>query len=213
MTQHVEQVNGKKSIVKVVLDIISGIVLVVLGVFIVYMLVFMFKGMKTNETPTIFGHQIYIVRSNSMSPTFETGSLLLVKHVDTSSIQVNDIITYKGQNDTVATTHRVVNILNEDGLKFVTRGDANNVDDPIPVSADEVVGKVVYFIPYIGYLLGFIRTKQGLLIFIIIPVLIIIITQLLSLIKELNKKEDKPTTEELQAKIEGLLNNSRQEDQ
>ncbi|HEY8422151.1 MAG TPA: signal peptidase I [Thermoclostridium sp.] len=212
MTQHVEQVNGKKSIVKVVLDIISGIVLVVLGVFIVYMLVFMFKGMKTNETPTIFGHQIYIVRSNSMSPTFETGSLLLVKHVDTSSIQVNDIITFKEKNDSVATTHRVVKILNDNGLQFVTRGDANNVDDPMPVSADEVVGRVVFWIPYIGYLLGFIRTKEGLLVFIIVPALIIIITQIISFIREVKKKEDKPSTEELQAQLQELLSNSRRED-
>lgn len=212
MTQHVEQVNGKKSIVKVVLDIISGIVLVVLGMFIVYMLVFMFKGMKTNETPTIFGHQIYIVRSNSMSPTFETGSLLLVKHVDTSSIQVNDIITFKEKNDSVATTHRVVKILNDNGLQFVTRGDANNVDDPMPVSADEVVGRVVFWIPYIGYLLGFIRTKEGLLVFIIVPALIIIITQIISFIREVKKKEDKPSTEELQAQLQELLSNSRRED-
>lgn len=212
MTQHVEQVNGKKSIVKIVLDIISGIVLVVLGVFIVYMLVFMFKGMKTNETPTIFGHQIYIVRSNSMSPTFETGSLLLVKHVDTSSIQVNDIITFKEKNDSVATTHRVVKILNDNGLQFVTRGDANNVDDPMPVSADEVVGRVVFWIPYIGYLLGFIRTKEGLLVFIIVPALIIIITQIISFIREVKKKEDKPSTEELQAQLQELLSNSRRED-
>lgn len=212
MTQHVEQVNGKKSIVKVVLDIISGIVLVVLGVFIVYMLVFMFKGMKTNETPTIFGHQIYIVCSNSMSPTFETGSLLLVKHVDTSSIQVNDIITFKEKNDSVATTHRVVKILNDNGLQFVTRGDANNVDDPMPVSADEVVGRVVFWIPYIGYLLGFIRTKEGLLVFIIVPALIIIITQIISFIREVKKKEDKPSTEELQAQLQELLSNSRRED-
>jgi len=212
MTQHVEQVNGKKSIVKVVLDIISGIVLVVLGVFIVYMLVFMFKGMKTNETPTIFGHQIYIVRSNSMSPTFETGSLLLVKHVDTSSIQVNEIITFKEKNDSVATTHRVVKILNDNGLQFVTRGDANNVDDPMPVSADEVVGRVVFWIPYIGYLLGFIRTKEGLLVFIIVPALIIIITQIISFIREVKKKEDKPSTEELQAQLQELLSNSRRED-
>lgn len=212
MTQQDEQVKSKKSIVKTILDVFSNLVLVALGAFIVYMLVFMFKGMRTNETPTIFGHQIYIVRSNSMSPTFETGSLLFVKQVDTSSIQVNDIITYKGENDNVATTHRVVNILNDDGLQFVTRGDANNVDDPNPVRADEVVGRVVLSIPYIGYLLGYIRTKQGLLVFIIIPALLIMITQIFSFLKELKKKEKNPTTEELQARLQELLSNSRQED-
>lgn len=198
--------KAKKSFIKIFLDIVSYAILGVLCVFIVYMLVFMFRGMKGNEPPTILNHQIYIVQSNSMSPTFKTGSLLIVNKADKQSIKETDIITYRRSGDSVATTHRVVDILNDDGLQFVTRGDANNVDDPLPVNAEDVSGVVVTAIPYLGYLIGFIRTKQGLLVCIVIPALIIILAQVLKLLKDEKKKEHKPTIEELQAKVNELLN-------
>jgi signal peptidase len=204
--QHTEQKTEKKvekkSFIKSFLNIISNILLVALSVFIIYMLVFMFKGMKGNETPTILNHQIYVVRSNSMNPTFKTGSLLVVKLVNTGDIQINDIITYRRPNDSIATTHRVVDIIEDDGRAFVTRGDANNVDDPVLTA-----------IPLLGYLIGFVRTKQGLLVVIIIPALLIILSQIIHLIKQENKKEKKPTIEELQDKVNKLLNQDQNQEQ
>lgn len=215
--QHTEQKTEKKvekkSFIKSFLNIISNILLVALSVFIIYMLVFMFKGMKGNETPTILNHQIYVVRSNSMNPTFKTGSLLVVKLVNTGDIQINDIITYRRPNDSIATTHRVVDIIEDDGRAFVTRGDANNVDDPVPVSENHVVGTVSTAIPLLGYLIGFVRTKQGLLVVIIIPALLIILSQIIHLIKQENKKEKKPTIEELQDKVNKLLNQDQNQEQ
>lgn len=202
MTQHKE---NKKSIIKIISNIVSTIIMIALGSFIVVMLVFMIKGMNSKEPPTIFNYQLYIVQSNSMSPTFETGSLIIIKKADNQSIQENDIITYRRSRDTVATTHRVVEIIEDGDLQYITRGDANNVEDPMPVSEEDVMGKVVFWIPYIGYILGFIRTKQGLLICIVLPALIIILTQIIKLIKAENKKECKPTIEELQAEVQDRM--------
>jgi signal peptidase len=118
---------------------------------------------------------------------------LITKKVDGQTINVDDIITYRKKNDTLSTTHRVVEIIEEDNTrKFVTRGDANNVDDPIPVSENEVLGKVTVYIPLLGYVFGFIRTKQGIILVIVIPALIIMITQIIQLLRY--KKENKPET-------------------
>ena len=200
-----EKASRIKSIIKAVFNLLSYLILAGLTIFIVYMLVFMLKGMNGDEPPTVLDHQIYIVQSNSMSPTFKTGSLLIIKKVDVTAIRENDIITFRRNRDNVATTHRVMRILNDEGLQFVTRGDANNVDDPLPVSAEDVSGIVVASLPYIGYFIGFIRTKQGLLICIIIPALILMIFQVLKLLKEEKKKERKPSIEELQARAQALL--------
>ncbi|NLY18790.1 MAG: signal peptidase I [Clostridiaceae bacterium] len=213
--------NEKKSIIKVILNFLSNVLLVALSLLIIYMLVFMFRGVKSNETPTIFNHQIYIVKSDSMSPTFRTGSLLIIRLVEKEKIKVNDIITYRRPNDSVATTHRVVRILDEDGeRKFITRGDANNIDDPVPVSEDHVVGTVSVAIPLLGYFIGFVRTKQGLLIVVVIPALIIMLTQIIGLIKKESEKEKEkekekmPTIEELLEKADELLRDDPgQEDQ
>ena len=132
-----------------------------------------------------------------MSPTFKTGTLLIIKRTDSGTINVDDIITFRKKNDTLSTTHRVVEIIEEDNTrKFVTRGDANNVDDPIPVSENEVLGKVTVYIPLLGYVFGFIRTKQGIILVIVIPAFILMLTQIIQLFKykKDSKKESKPET-------------------
>ena len=188
-----QQAENKKPIIKVILNILSNVLIGVMGLFIIYMLVTMFTGRKGNDPPGILKHSIYIVRSNSMSPTFKTGSLLITKKVDGREIKIDDIITFRKKNDSLSTTHRVVAIIEEDNTrKFVTRGDANNVDDPIPVAENEVLGKVTVYIPLLGYVFGFIRTKQGIILVIVIPALIIMITQIIQLLRY--KKENKPET-------------------
>ncbi|NLZ51880.1 MAG: signal peptidase I [Thermoanaerobacteraceae bacterium] len=192
----------RKSVIKTVLNILSNIIIAFLGLLIIYMLFFMFTNMNGNEPPTILNHQLYIVQSNSMSPTFKTGSLLIIKHVDTHSIEVGDIITFRKKNDSVSTTHRVVEIIDENNTRqFITRGDANNMNDPTPVDENHVLGKVTFFITLLGYVMGFIRTKQGTLLVIVIPAFIIMITQIVELFKyrkkyksEIHEKDIKSET-------------------
>jgi signal peptidase len=179
--------KGGTSNIKKILNVISYIVMSILAVIIVCLLYFMFSNMKSKGTPTIFNHQLYIVRSNSMSPTFETGSMIVVRLVDTENIRENDIITYHGSDTSVVVTHRVVEVIREEGLQFVTRGDANDVNDFVPVPAENVIGKVVFSIPFAGYIMAFMRSKQGLLLLIIIPGVLIVISQVRQLLK-LKKK-------------------------
>lgn len=178
------QEKKKKPVIKTIFNIFSNILLVFLGLLIIYMLYFMFTGIKSDEPPMIFNHRLYIVQSDSMSPTFRRGSLLIIKQIDTDSIKVGDIITYRKAGDSLATTHRVTEIIEEDGAKkFVTKGDANNINDPVPVDQEYVIGKVAFFIPYIGFVMAFVRTKQGTLLVIVIPALILMITQIIELTK------------------------------
>jgi signal peptidase len=74
-------------------------------------------------------------------------------------------------------------IINEQEHQFITRGDANRVNDSDPVSADEILGKVVFHIPYIGYALSFARTKKGMAILILIPGLLLLSSQIIQLYK------------------------------
>ena len=113
---------------------------------------------------------MYVVISGSMRPTFDISSIVLVREVDPRTIPVGDIITFKGVGDAkTLTTHRVVKINDGEQLTFTTRGDANNVNDPNPVPAQNVVGKVRAYIPYLGYLITFSQTRIGLVCMIFIP--------------------------------------------
>ncbi|KAB3532737.1 signal peptidase I [Alkaliphilus pronyensis] len=170
--------------------IASNIFIGIMGVIIIGMLIMLFQSKQTQGPPSIAGHQMYIVLSGSMSPTFKTGSIIFVKEANPEDIKVNDIITYTGNDGGSATTHRVVGIHNEGTILFQTRGDANNMDDPLPVPAKNVVGVVKYSIPLVGYVFSFARTKEGFLLLMIVPGAIIIVTQLFNLFKYIKEAKE-----------------------
>lgn len=153
---------------------------------------FLVQSRLSGGPPAVAGHQMYIVLSGSMQPAFDTGSLAFVRPVDPDTIKAGDIITFRSQNSASLTTHRVVELLSDSGLSFVTRGDANNVNDPNPVPAARLVGKMVFSISYVGYLMSFAQTKAGLISLVFIPALLIIFFEVKNLFKyanEMDKKE------------------------
>ena len=56
----------------------------------------------------------------------------------TKEFKEKDIVTYKKDNKYV--THRIIKI---EGDKVITKGDANNVEDP-PINKKDIIGKYVY---------------------------------------------------------------------
>ncbi|SHH98973.1 signal peptidase, endoplasmic reticulum-type [Clostridium collagenovorans DSM 3089] len=136
--------------------------------------------------PKIFGYDTYAVLSGSMEPKFHVGSMVFVKKVQPSEIQVGDPISFflSGQGGNVA-THRVVEVESEKEY-FITKGDANNSNDTEPVKFNSLIGKVMFNVPLLGYLTIYIKTKQGMMIALGILILLI----LGNFIPELLKKED-----------------------
>jgi signal peptidase I len=92
-----------------------------------------------------------VITSGSMSPLIQPGDIVLI---DTELepegyFAPGTILTYGQPDDPNRwTTHRVREIT-EDGT-YVTRGDANRVDDPTAVAPDEVVGAARLVVPLIG---------------------------------------------------------------
>ena len=61
-------------------------------------------------------------------------------------------------SDEQTVTHRIKRI-NTDKEKFTTKGDANDVEDSKQVSYENVIGKVVLHVPYLGYMMVMSGTK------------------------------------------------------
>jgi len=94
------------------------------------------------------------IMSYSMVPTFSRGAVVIsvkVNEKDLEKLKVGDIIHYKSENGEVI--HRIIEIQKDkDGnLLFKTQGDNNNVPDSNMVYADQIIGCVKLYIPYIGY--------------------------------------------------------------
>ena len=101
------------------------------------------KGtLNPDEPPTVFGVTPMVVLSGSMSGSsdghIEVGDLIFDTRADTDALKAGDVISFMDGKSVV--THRIIDVYDEDGERMlVTKGDANNVQDMDPVSADRVV--------------------------------------------------------------------------
>lgn len=110
--------------------------------------------LKTNSEyiPRIFGQTYLNVLSGSMSPEFNPNDLILGRKIENAnSLSTGDIITFKDGNMLV--THRIVEIV-EPGKKFVTKGDANKVEDQRVVEESNIISKYYITIPKAGYVVA-----------------------------------------------------------
>jgi len=128
--------------------------------------------------------KLFTVQSGSMEPSISTGSLIIIKPMETYAKE--DIINITEPADPkVSVTHRIIDIEEtDDGIYYITKGDANESADTEKRSAQNVTGKVIFSIPLLGYLLAFAKTGAGLIVFIIIPALIVIVRELISIKEE-----------------------------
>ena len=92
-----------------------------------------------------------VIASNSMYPSIHRGDIVLIQKKPFSSVQKDDIIKYRLDNQYIV--HRVVEVkFNQKQEKyFVTKGDNNNEVDLYPVMEDQYEGVVVGKIPFLGY--------------------------------------------------------------
>jgi signal peptidase I len=125
--------------------------------------------------------QVKIVKSGSMEPSIETGSIVVVKPAAT--YYADDVITFgKDTKDQIPTTHRVLEKTVENGVTmYQTKGDANEDLDPALVPESAVIGKVWFSVPYAGYVLDAARQPLGFTFMIGIPAGIIILDEVIKI--------------------------------
>jgi signal peptidase len=118
----------------------------------------------------VVGYKPAAVYSGSMAPTLKVGAVALDRTVPAESVRVGDVITF---DDPYVhgrlVTHRVIRILQtHKGLAYRTKGDANTSRDPWTIRLPGQVGRVSFSIPYAGYALWYLHTREvrtGLILF------------------------------------------------
>jgi signal peptidase I len=126
----------------------------------------------------VAGHPVLTVLSDSMTPTFRAGDLLVDRPPSGSATQlsVGDVITFRTGNGNQLITHRIVAVepATATEVAFQTQGDANNAPDATLVSPDQVVGVYSKHIPYAGYALQAAHSRLGLFLLIAFPALLLL---------------------------------------
>lgn len=115
--------------------------------------------------------QPYLVQSGSMEPTIMTGDIIFVN--PQPKYFKNDVVTFL-DNQERTVTHRIIEI---DGDVIQTKGDANQSKDTDTIKNDQVVGKVVFTLPKAGYLVAFAKTPVGFTLFIVLPTVLLLFSE------------------------------------
>ena len=174
-------------------DVFRWLVLVVCGCILgvnVYMM--NAKNLMHNLLPMPFGYGAAVVLSGSMEPTFYAGDLIIVE--DTDEFGVGDIVVFQDRSSLVV--HRVMEISND---LVVTKGDANNVSDSA-IELSMVKGRVLFWIPFVGDVITFLKTPVGIVLVVGLAVLLVVIPEVIS------RKQDEEERQKILDEINRLKN-------
>ena len=124
----------------------------------------------------------YVVLSGSMEPVIPVGSVVIIDQSKTA-VSAGDIAAFSRNGQTV--THRIIKGT-EDG--FITKGDANQEKDTGVTAPENIIGTVVFCIPYLGYGIMWLQEYRNLVIG--VAVLLLFLILLFSGIQESEKNTD-----------------------
>ncbi len=137
----------------------------------------------------IIGHlEFKIVKSGSMEPTIMTGGVVMVR--ERSTYQVGEVVTYTSNGSAIPTTHRIVGTETApDGATyFVTKGDANEERDVDLLVPSNIIGEVIFSVPYVGFVLDFARQPLGFFLIIGIPAFLIVVDEIDKIWREVRRR-------------------------
>ena len=166
----------------------SILVSILLWLIILVAALFAFTTLATNqpgEVKSLGGISPLTVQTNSMSPTFEAGDLIIIKKVDPKNLKVGDIITFHTiiENEYALNTHRIDAIDDVEGVRsYTTKGDNNEIADTHIIADGDIVGMYAMKLKGFGKVMEFLSSSIGFLVVIVLPLLLFFIYQIYHLV-------------------------------
>jgi signal peptidase len=133
--------------------------------------------------PLAFHGRPLTVMSGSMEPAIMTGDVVIAMPVAPLDVRPGDIVSFNdpGRGGKLV-THRVRSLRRSGGdVDFVTKGDANNSVEKWRIRADRQIGRTVLRLPRLGHALIFARTRTGLLVLVLLPLLVLGVLEMASI--------------------------------
>ncbi len=168
---------------------------------------------------SVFGYKMYVIKSDSMVPFIKVDDVILVYEDEVFNLNKNTVITFDfNDNINIPNTHRIVGYyykylvddnyfydssfdydsiseLEENNpswevIGYRTKGDnLKSSLDPIPVLFDSVRGVYVKKLEVMTLFYSVLSNKLGFLFIVIIPLVILLLGQIVSLFKLIKNKE------------------------
>ena len=190
-----------------ILTVVGIILCVILVPILIINLTLIVKSFTNqDEVPSFAGKIPLIVLTDSMEPTIDGGDLIICSTIDAKDVKEQDIISFFDPegNGTSIVTHRVIEIVEEDGqIKFRTMGDNNdNTPDKTLVPADKLVGIYEMKIGGAGHVAMFMQSTPGLIICVVLPIILIVGYDIIR--RRMYEKTKQDDTAALMAELEAL---------
>lgn len=117
--------------------------------------VIIFTGALT--LPKLFGYVPYVVTSGSMEPAIKTGAVAFVNANDTEAL-TGDVVAFM-TGDGAVVLHRLVDY--DSGTDtYTTKGDANDVEDQLPLEREAIIGTYTMQVPGLGYFVAKLESRS-----------------------------------------------------
>ena len=192
----------------------AAIALILASVFVLLSVVLTPAG----QVPQVLGYSVFRVMTGSMEPEIREDSLLLVKKTPPEDIAPGDVISFFSPDpmlEGAVNTHRVVRIEKENGrIQFITKGDANVIEDTYPVDASALVGRAVFKSYGLGRVVSLLANPLVFGIIILLPLLIILLMNLYRAVRiaaDIAKKEEEEAVRQALEEIKAKQNAEHQE--
>ncbi len=196
---------------KKILQSIGNVLLVVVLVVVLLVSALLLISSFSPAGASIFGFHPMVVMSESMEDTILVGDMILVQETDTADLKVEDVISFfgnidgEGQREII--THRIVEIVPQaDGtVVYHTKGDNNDLvdQDPMnifyqdPIKPEDVIGT------WTGLRIP--DYKNMILYFLVIPVAIVFVWQLIVVITLAMKAHREKQADMVQAEKDRVI--------
>ncbi len=143
--EHVSK-SRKKRVLKLLGDLLFAVILLSL-LFVLYQVI---SVKRTGNVPSFMGYRLYRIETESMSPTFPVGSIILANSPkNPDALKVGEVVTFTNL-DGQRVTHRIVRVSNTtDGkVAYRTKGDnpVNSIDKDL-LTADRVEAIFIFKVP------------------------------------------------------------------
>ncbi len=127
----------------------------------------------------LLGWKLQVIETGSMAPRYPAGSLAIVEPVDPAAVRPGMTVVFEDpfvRGKLVA--HRVVKRLSGSSPVWATKGDANAENDPAPVHAAAIQGRVRWAVPGLGRAASSLSGAWALGLLVGLPLVLLLVSEL-----------------------------------
>ena len=195
MKYDIESINKRKENVKIAKKVIE-----IIAIILIYNIILIaLSSANKISVVNILGYKSYIIKTNSMEPTISINDVVITKKVKKEKIKKGDVITFLQDGEVI--THRITQI--DDNGNYTTKGDNNNIEDIFKITYENIEGKHILTIPYLGKIVQALDNK---IVFLIITLIILIFMFITILNQE--KRENRREKKKIEDKKRGNEKNN-----